>query len=111
MDDDIETFGLRYFEGNTRDTLSVWLSSRFSLNPDRTLRLYPRMTIDYQMQESGARLISLSPRLRLDYRIWKLSFDVEGGVVWTEPIRRSATSLTNTNRLEYLVTAGLRLDF
>jgi tetratricopeptide (TPR) repeat protein len=111
MDDDIETVGFRYFEGNTRDVASLLLLSRLNVTPGRSLRVYPRLTINLDRQEIGTNLLSVVPSVRLDYRIWKLSLDLEGGLNWTTPLRQSSQTLIDPHRLEYLLRAGLRLDF
>jgi len=111
MDDDIETVGFRYFQGNTRDLASLMLISRLNLTSDRSLRLYPRLTINFDRQEIGNHLLSVLPSVRLDCRIWKLSLDLEGGLNWTTPLRQSSQTLLDPHRLEYLLRAGVRLDF
>ncbi len=96
---------LRYFDGSNSDAVTFGLQARAPvLTPD--VRVNPRFFTIYQKVHSGAELVALRPSLRLDYRIWKLSFDVEGGVEWSRAL---------DGRLDppwgYFLSGGCRYDF
>ena len=70
------------------------------------LRVNPRFFTIYQKVHSGPELVALRPSLRMDYRIWKLAFDVEGGVQWSRALDRGVDPPWG-----YFVAGGCRYDF
>jgi len=96
---------LRYFDGSNSDVVTLGLQARAPVGtPD--LRVNPRFFTIYQSFHSGQELVALRPSLRMDYRIWKLAFDVEGGVEWSRALDGRADPPWG-----YFVSGGCRYDF
>jgi hypothetical protein len=101
----IGILGVRFFDGSENDFLSATLDGRYPITRD--LRLNPRLLVNYRMSRSAGDVFSLIPSLRLDYRIWKMSFDAEVGGEWLLPMSNSGTE----RRLGYSISVGLRYDY
>jgi hypothetical protein len=94
---------LRYLDA-TSDTLVFGLQARVPVGP--ALRVNPRFFTVYRNGDAGLDQLALRPSLRLDYRLWKLAFDVEGGFEWARDLGGGMDPPWG-----YFVTAGARYDF
>lgn len=104
---DISILGLRYSEIDFADTVGLDLSSRYPLT--RAWRANPKLSIDYRRSTDKTELLTLRPSARIDYR-WKnnVSYDLEGGLIWSDDI---SGSTTNGSDLEFLFELGYRIDY
>lgn len=96
---------LRYFDGSSSDVVTLGLQARAPLATPN-LRVNPRFFTIYQSVHSGQELVALRPSLRMDYRIWKISLDVEGGVEWSRALDGRADPPWG-----YFLAGGCRYDF
>jgi len=96
---------LRWFDGSNSDVVTLGLQARAPV-VTTDLRVNPRFFTIYQKVHSGPELVALRPSLRMDYRIWKLAFDVEGGVQWSRALDRGVDPPWG-----YFVAGGCRYDF
>jgi hypothetical protein len=101
----VGVFGLRFFDGSENDLFTATLDGRLPIT--RRLRVNPRLRADYRMDPDSADLFSLLPSLRLDYRIWKLSFDADFAAEWRLPTHSSAAD----ERWSYSMMFGIRYDY
>jgi tetratricopeptide (TPR) repeat protein len=126
---DVATIGVRYFDGGVSNTISLISSERYPLTPK--LRLLPRLRIDWRNHSgrdefaptaeeiatdpiaaaAAARArngaLTVRPFLGFDWRVWKLTFDGEAGVEWTN----AAFDPVAGHQFDWSVSLGLRYDF
>jgi hypothetical protein len=101
---DVGVASLRYFDGSSGDVTTFGLQGRAPITPD--LRVNPRLFTIYQKSRNAGEQVALRPSLRFDYRLWKLAFDLEGGVEWARGLGGSADPPWG-----YFATCGVRYDF
>jgi hypothetical protein len=101
---DIGVVSLRYFDGSGGDVVTFGLQARAPITP--ALRLNPRFYTIYQNSKNTQDLVALRPSLRLDYRLWKLTFDAEGGYTWGKTLSGGTDQPSG-----YFLTGGIRYDF
>jgi len=104
---DISILGLRYSVIDFADTYGLDISSRYPLT--RAWRANPRFSADYRRATDNTEILTLRPSARIDYR-WKnnVSYDIEGGLIWSDDI--SGTT-TNSSNLDVLFELGYRVDY
>ena len=123
-DGDIATLGFRYFDGATTTTYSLLLNERFPVTDK--LRLAPRLRLDWRKQVGSDEFVQppgtggdpffqpdpirsgqLTVRgyLGAEYRIWKLTADMDCGVEWNDG------TFTGESSIDYSLWFGLRYDF
>jgi len=101
---DIGVASLRYFDGSSSDVVTFGLQARVPVTS--ALRVNPRFYTIYQKSSSTQDLVALRPSLRLDYRLWKLTFDAEGGYEWGKTLSGGTDRPSG-----YFMTGGIRYDF
>ena len=101
---DIGVASLRYFDGSSSDAVIFGLQARVPITS--ALRINPRFYTIYQKSPATQDLVALRPSLRLDYRLWKLTFDAEGGYEWGKTLSGATDQPSG-----YFVTGGIRYDF
>ena len=104
MPGDIGVASLRFFDGSSSDVVTFGLQTRVPITS--ALRVNPRFYTIYQKSSSAQDLVALRPSLRLDYRLWKLSFDAEGGYEWGKTLSGGIDRPSG-----YFLTGGIRYDF
>jgi hypothetical protein len=97
--------GVRYFDGSTSDLATVTLDARYPIT--RRFRANPRVRADYRIVSDSGDVFSLLPSLRLDFQIWKLTFDAEVTSEWRVPMQ----SAGGDERWGYSTTFGVRYDY
>jgi len=104
---DISILGLRYSVIEFADTYGFDISSRYPLT--RAWRANPKFSTDYRRATDNTEILTLRPSARIDYR-WKnnVSYDIEGGLIWSDDI--SGTT-TNSSNLDVLFELGYRIDY
>ena len=100
---DIGVASLRWFAGDSGDVVTFGLQGRAPLVA--SLLVNPRFFTIYQTT-GGDDAMSLRPSLRFDYKLWKLAFDLEGGVEWTRAFGGALDPPWG-----YFLTGGVRFDF
>ncbi|MDH3214414.1 MAG: hypothetical protein OEM05_18210 [Myxococcales bacterium] len=101
---DLVSVGLRYFDGSRVDIASLMLTSRLPITRD--FRISPRLRMQHRNERELGDSLILLPTLRFDYRLWKLTFDVDLGVEWRVPLGSGLD-----RELAYFMTCGIRQDF
>jgi hypothetical protein len=101
---DVGVASLRYFDGSNGDVTTFGLQARAPIARD--LRVNPRFFTIYQKSRSAGEQVALRPSLRFDYRLWKLAFDLEGGIEWARGLGGRADPPWG-----YFTTFGVRYDF
>jgi hypothetical protein len=101
---DLGVLSLRYFDGSTGDALTVGLQARVPITSG--FRVNPRFYTIYQKSSTAQDVVSLRPSLRLDWRLWKVTLDAEGGYEWGKTLRGLVDQPSG-----YFVTGGIRYDF
>ncbi len=104
---DIGILSLRYYDTSTSNTLRLGVSSRYPVT--NAFRVNPRFDIAYrQTTETNDTRLTLSPYLRMDYRLRKdFTLEFEGGINWY----KEETDLESTDYTDYYFQAGYRWDF
>ena len=104
---DITILGLRYIDGNTANTTSASLNTRYPFSND--LSINPRMRIDYRKNtDDDMDQIIYSPSLRLTYRIKRsLRLEADIGGEWSD---EEIVDGSDDSR-SYFVNLGYRADF
>lgn len=102
---DVTILGLRYMDARDWDTFRIDLSSRIPFG--RALRVNPRVTLDYRKSGDARDLFTVRPRLRLDLRLWKLTFTADAGLEYFD-YRRADDSV---DEFGYFAELGVRFDF
>ncbi|HEY8154308.1 MAG TPA: hypothetical protein VII72_09295 [Myxococcota bacterium] len=101
---DIGVASLRYFDGSNGDVVTFALQARVPITS--ALRVNPRFYTIYQKSSTTQDVVALRPSLRFDYRLWKLSFDAEGGYEWGRTLSGGLDRPSG-----YFLTGGVRYDF
>jgi hypothetical protein len=101
---DIGVASLRFFDGSSGDAVSFGLQARAPITP--ALRVNPRFYTIYQKSSTVQDRVALRPSLRFDYRLWRLTFEAEGGYEWGKTLRGEVDQPSG-----YFVTGGIRYDF
>jgi tetratricopeptide (TPR) repeat protein len=107
LENDVMILGLRASDGRDLDTYGVTLNTRIPFG--RGLRLSPRISVDYLSNRQATNFFSVRPVLRLDWRLWQLSFSAEGGWEWLDRPKTDAAGSGGQNG--YYVDVGVRFDF
>jgi hypothetical protein len=102
VDGDAAIAGLRYFDGSSFDVASLSLDGRFPVS--QHWRVEPALVTQYRMQGGASDEIRLLPRLRLEWRRWRVDLELEAGAQW---IGR----LSGADEWGYLAEVGVRFDF
>jgi hypothetical protein len=105
---DVGVASLRYFAGQGSDVVTIGLQAREPVTAG--LRLNPRFFTIFRKSQTAEDLVALRPSLRLDQRVWKLNFDLEGGVEWSASLGGAPAGASNAP-WGYFVTGGCRFDF
>jgi hypothetical protein len=121
---DIATIGFRYFDGATTTTYSLLLNERLPITAK--LRLAPRLRVDWRERAGSDEFtpppgtvidpffrpdpirngqLTVRSYLGAEYRLWKLTFDADCGVEWTDD------SFAGEASLDHSLWFGLRYDF
>lgn len=121
---DIATLGFRYFDGATTKTYSLLLNERLPITSK--LRIAPRLRVDWRDRAGSDEFtpppgttddpffrpdpvrngqLTVRGYLGADYRLWKLTFDADCGVEWTDD------SFAGESSLDHSLWFGLRYDF
>lgn len=105
-DRDVSLLGLRYTDRRDFDILSLSLDGRYPITP--TLRLDPRLRVDYYTGLKGGDVTMMRPALRLNYQPMKnLNLEIEGGFEWSnKPLFQGEHDSKG-----YFIGLGYRLDF
>jgi hypothetical protein len=127
---EVGSIGVRWFDGDTSDTWSLIVNERLPIT--RSLRLNPRLRFDYRTSRGSDEFVlkpddpnaslpevvsatrerigsyTLRPYLGADYRIGRLTFDVDGGVEWT---LGDFDGGSGTDEIAYVLSFGVRFDF
>jgi hypothetical protein len=101
---DIGVASLRYFDGSSNDVVSFGLQARVPITS--ALRVNPRFYTIYQSSSTAGDLVALRPSLRFDYRLWKLTFDAEGGYEWGKTLTGETDQPSG-----FFLLGGIRYDF
>jgi tetratricopeptide (TPR) repeat protein len=103
---DVEILGLRYLDGSAFDAATLTLSTRQPFT--EFLRLEPRVLTEYRFQKNEfPNELLVRPGLGIDYRRWKLDFNVEGGAEWVQTYGNSSAG----DQLGWYGLVGIRLDY
>lgn len=103
MDRDVNTLGLRIYDGRFADRYMLEAIGRYPVW--RTLRLNPILRVEYRNERDDS--IRVVPRLRLDYGWRRVSFDVDLAYEWATGVGESDRPTENT----YSIVFGVRWDF
>jgi hypothetical protein len=101
---DVGVASLRFYDGSHSQVLTGGLQARVPITS--ALRVNPRFYTIWQTSGSAQDLLALRPSLRLDYRLWKLSFDAEGGVEWSKSLEGGMDQPWG-----WFAVGGVRYDF
>jgi tetratricopeptide (TPR) repeat protein len=104
---DITIFGLRFSDGNTSNTVSGSINTRYPIT--RELRFNPRLRLDYRWNENDSgEQFAVQPSARLEYIYHRvLHLEVEAGAEWAS--ERFADQ--SDQPWGYFVNVGYRWDF
>jgi len=105
---DVGVASLRYFAGQGSDVVTIGLQAREPVTAG--LRLNPRFFTIFRKSQMAEDIVALRPSLRLDQRVWRLNFDLEGGVEWSSALGGASAGAVDTP-WGYFVTGGCRFDF
>ena len=107
---DVGTASLRYLAGQASDVVTLGLQAREPVT--QGLRLNPRFFTIYRQSDTAGDVVALRPSLRLDQRVWKLNFDLEGGVEWSSSLGGGGSSSSAANApWGWFAMGGCRFDF
>ncbi len=98
---------LRLSDTSRRNTYTYDISTRIPFN--RKFRMIPRFRVDYRTEkEDDDTVLTLQPRMRLDYRLTKWArLEVEGGIEWKD----EKSSGVSSNSTRSFLSLGYRLTF
>lgn len=102
---DAGILGLRVIDARDFETYGVSLSSRVPIG--RTLRINPRVTVDYRLNHLAADFISVRPNLRVDWRLWKFTLSADAGFEWRDRFGGPLAS----EEYGYFAEVGIRFDY
>jgi tetratricopeptide (TPR) repeat protein len=104
---DITILGLRYIDGNTANTTSLSLNTRYPFSND--LRINPRLRIDYRKNtDDDMDQLIYKPSLRLTYRVKRsLRLEADLGGEWSDEEIVDGSDKSRS----YFVSLGYRADF
>ena len=104
---DISNIGLRFADGQQRDTYTLDLNTRYPIND--AWRINPRLQIDYRVNKvlSGDQ-IRFRPSMRVEYLLRdRMRLELDGGVTYlTDQLPGVAE-----DDFGYFISAGIRWDF
>jgi len=103
---DITTFGLRFADGESSDTLSFDFNTRYPINS--VWRINPRVRFDWNNADDNDHRTTLRPSSRVEFT-WKrnLRLEIEAGGEWM----RDDVSGDTDDSYGYFLNAGYRWDF
>lgn len=103
---DVGALSVRYTDGRATDRYALLLSARIPLLARLRLRLNPRFEISYRTFQDRDNLLTVRPSLGVDYKLGRVSFDLEGACEWVNGERFAGAG----DELGYSLIVGARYD-
>jgi tetratricopeptide (TPR) repeat protein len=101
----VSTVGFAIFDGDRYNRYGLQLNGRYTILPK--LRLNPIVRLDLQDVEGDNDLLTFVPRLRIDYTLGPIVFDLD----FAYELRRNLGSGPRPDEHGYSLYTGIRFDF